>query len=166
MNITWANTDGIHLGKFEYKNSYDFVISNVVIEHIHPDDLAHHFKGAYEILAKGGKYIFSTPHKFYGPTDISNVFGMEKPKGMHLKEYMVFELVRKLRKAGFKKIYFPYRIYTKKFYKLVPYASHEIAWIGISERILNIFSYRIIKMILKFEKRILNIPTIYLVAEK
>ena len=166
VKITWAETYGIHLDTFENKVSYDFVISNVVIEHIHPDDLLSHFKGAYEILTKGGKYIFSTPHKFYGPTDISNVFGIKKPLGMHLKEYMVFELVRKLRKAGFKKIYFPYRVYTKKFYKVIPYARHEIAWISISERLLNLFPLRVIKMILKFERRILNIPTIYIAAEK
>lgn len=166
LNISWANTDGIHLDRFENKNSYDLVISNGVIEHMHPDDLCEHFKGTYEILNKNGKYIFSTPHKFYGPTDISNVFGMKRPMGMHLKEYMVFELVRELKKAGFNKVYFPYRIYKKKFYKLIPFAKYEFAWITVSEKILNIFPIGFIKKVLNFGKRILYIPTIYLVAEK
>ena len=55
-NLSWGISDGIHLENFEKTNYYDIVISNQVIEHIHPDDLDEHLKGVFSILNKG-KYI-------------------------------------------------------------------------------------------------------------
>ncbi|NQE52736.1 hypothetical protein C5S29_04015 [ANME-1 cluster archaeon GoMg3.2] len=58
--LSWGISDGVHLGRFEPPNSYDVVISDQVIEHLHPDDLYEHFKGALSILSSGGRYIFAT----------------------------------------------------------------------------------------------------------
>lgn len=104
-NLSWGISDGIHLDRFEPPNSYDVVVSNHVIEHLHPDDLHEHFKGVYSILKSKGKYIFSTPHNYIGPSDISRVFKCDKPRGMHLKEYTYHELKESLERAGFKDIY-------------------------------------------------------------
>jgi 2-polyprenyl-3-methyl-5-hydroxy-6-metoxy-1,4-benzoquinol methylase len=101
-NLSWATSDGVHLERFEPKNFYDVVISDQVIEHMHPDDLLEHFKGVYTILSNGGRYIFSTPHMVAGPSDISGVFEASTPMGMHLKEYTYGEIVEQLRQAGFK----------------------------------------------------------------
>lgn len=38
-----------------------------VVEHLHPDDLASHFKGVAAILKTKGRYIFATPHSSVGP---------------------------------------------------------------------------------------------------
>jgi len=166
LNITWANSDGINLEKFEKENTYDYVISNAVIEHMHPDDIKKHFEGVKKILKPGGKFIFFTIHKFYGPIDISKVFGMEKPMGMHLKEYMIHELIAELRKAGLNKISFPYRMFTKKFYKYTPFAKNEIGWITFLEKCLNLLPYKLRKKMLAFEKNIFPIVYFYIVAEK
>ena len=100
-NLSWGNSDGIHLDKFEEKNYYNVVISNQVIEHLHPEDLYEHFNGVFSILSNGGRYIFTTPHKFMGPNDISRVFNCDKPKGMHLKEYTFKEMKIALLESGF-----------------------------------------------------------------
>ena len=102
--VQLGNTDGIHLDQFEEKNSYDIVLSNQVIEHLHPDDKLAHFKGVKAILKEGGYYIFSTPHLLTGPHDVSRVFEKEVAEGMHLKEYSFSELTTIAKEAGFKKI--------------------------------------------------------------
>jgi SAM-dependent methyltransferase len=102
--LSWGNSDGINLEQFEPSNYYDVVLSNQVIEHLHPDDLQTHFQSVYSILNENGRYIFSTPHCHTGPHDISSVFKYDKPIGMHLKEYTYKELIEPLTVAGFKNI--------------------------------------------------------------
>jgi SAM-dependent methyltransferase len=103
-NVTWRNSDGVHLGDFEAQESYDVVISDQVIEHIHPDDTQEHFRGVHQILDPHGRYIFRVPHRFTGPHDISRVFGRKKTLGMHLRE-MTFSEIRTLAKnADFRKL--------------------------------------------------------------
>ena len=103
-SVIWNNSDGVHLAKFEQNESYDVVISDQVIEHIHPDDTQDHFRGAHDILRPGGRYIFRVPHKLTGPHDVSKVFKCEKPLGMHLRE-MTFHEIRSLaRSAGFSRL--------------------------------------------------------------
>ena len=60
--MTWGETDGVHLDMFKLPESYDAVISNQVIEHLHRDDLAIHFRAAWRVLRPGGRYVFATPH--------------------------------------------------------------------------------------------------------
>jgi SAM-dependent methyltransferase len=100
--LTWHTTDGINLAKFEKPESYDVVISAQVIEHLHPDDILDHFNNAREILKPGGQYIFDTPHAGTGPSDLSVVFGFQRPVCMHLKEYDFVELGEIIERAGFK----------------------------------------------------------------
>jgi SAM-dependent methyltransferase len=99
--LTWGVTDGVNLDRFADVRSFDAVISDQVIEHLHPDDVLRHFEGAKAILREGGRYIFRTPHAYTGPHDVSRVFGLDNPVGMHLREYTNRELNAKLRRAGF-----------------------------------------------------------------
>jgi len=107
-NLSWSISDGVHLGSFEDAASYDVVISDQVLEHLHPDDLGVHLRGVHQILKPGGRYIFRTPHRFSGPHDVSRVFKCDRPLGMHLKEYTYREFVAALRQAGFTRVYFPF----------------------------------------------------------
>jgi SAM-dependent methyltransferase len=102
--VTWRTSDGIHLANFEPVGSYDAVISSQVLEHLHPEDLPDHLAGVRAILRLGGRYIFTTPHAFLGPTDLSRVFGLRQPVCHHLKEYRYRDLVGPLRRAGFTRI--------------------------------------------------------------
>ena len=104
-NLSWGNSDGVHLDQFEPTDFYDFVVSNQVIEHFHPNDLNTHFQSVYQILNQQGSYIFTTPHCHTGPHDLSVVFGYDDPQCMHLKEYTYHELHQSLKLAGFKSIY-------------------------------------------------------------
>jgi len=119
-------TDGINLTNFERNSSYDIVISDQVIEHFHPDDIITHFKEVYSILTLGGKYIFSTPHKYTGPHDISLVFKSKQCQGMHLKEYTYKELISVAKLSGFTKINIAYhkpflKLFFLKAYKMTEY---------------------------------------------
>ena len=86
QSLRWTNSDGVHFERFEASGSFDAVISDQVIEHLHPDDLVDHFRGVYTILKPGGRYVFGTPHAFEGPFDVSRVFGTDRAEGMHLKD--------------------------------------------------------------------------------
>jgi SAM-dependent methyltransferase len=102
--LRWTVADGVHLDNFERREWYDAVISDQMIEHLHPDDLVPHFVGAYAILKARGRYVFATPHAFAGPSDVSRVFGRDRPEGMHLKEYTYRELQDAVSAAGFNRI--------------------------------------------------------------
>jgi SAM-dependent methyltransferase len=98
-NITWKGSDGVHLGRYEQHESFDVVISDQMIEHIHPDDTQEHFCGVYDILEPRGRYIFRVPHRFTGPHDVSRIFKCKKALGMHLRE-LTFGETRSLAKAA------------------------------------------------------------------
>ena len=99
--VTWEVTDGVHLDEFAPAGSFDVVISDQVIEHLHPDDAPLHFRAAHALLRPGGRYVFKTPHALTGPHDVSRVFGLSRPVGMHLREYDCDTMRSLLEKAGF-----------------------------------------------------------------
>jgi len=117
-NLEWHNTDGVNLVDYEPKEHYDLVISDQVIEHLHPDDINSHFKNVYQILKPGGLYVFYTPHYYTGPGDVSLVFGTLEAEGMHLKEYKYAEVFQLLKAAGFSKIDLPVNL--KSNVKMLP----------------------------------------------
>ncbi len=103
-NLRWTQSDGIHLGRFEPLGTYDFVLSDNVVEHMHPDDLIPHLQGARDILKPGGQYLMAVPHPWFGPWDVSKVFKYEVASGMHLKEYTYRELRQAATRAGFREV--------------------------------------------------------------
>ena len=107
-NVSWSVSDGVHLDRFESANSYDAVISDQVLEHLHPDDIEAHLRGVHAILKPGGRYIFCTPHRFSGPHDVSRVFKYDRALGMHLKEYTYREFMAALRETGFKSAHYAF----------------------------------------------------------
>jgi 2-polyprenyl-3-methyl-5-hydroxy-6-metoxy-1,4-benzoquinol methylase len=103
-NLTWTTTDGVHVEQFALNGPYDVVLSDQVVEHLHPDDVVRHFSGCRQVLVPGGRLLFRTPHAFTGPHDVSRVFGFDEPVGMHLREYTVTELRSHLLAAGFRRV--------------------------------------------------------------
>ncbi len=161
-NIQWGITDGVNLLKYESSNYYDYVISNQVIEHLHPEDIIGHFNSIRAILKPGGKYIFNTPHRYTGPHDISKIFGYKKTIGMHLKEYSFNEIITLLQKIGYKNIY-------------TPNYDHLITKCTKNKKLKLYISIILIKMIQLLEKVFWIVPrplykklfsSVFIVAEK
>lgn len=90
--------DGFHLD-FPAE-SVDLVFSYQMLEHLHPEDMDHHFATVFQMLKPGGRYVFSTPHRFSGPHDISRHFS-DVPLGFHLKEWTYRELAAVACQTGF-----------------------------------------------------------------
>tara|TARA_B110000285_G_scaffold233909_1_gene309134 strand:- start:951 stop:1811 length:861 start_codon:yes stop_codon:yes gene_type:complete len=102
--------------KFPFSESeIDFIYSNQLMEHLHPDDAIDQLKSIFFSLKKGGRYMCITPNRLIGPGDISGYFGYE-PIGFHLKEYTDLELRTLLQSVGFKKIKFQSIIKGKSIY--------------------------------------------------
>jgi SAM-dependent methyltransferase len=71
--------------------SVDAVVSQDLIEHLHPSQLALHLAEAYRVLAPGGRYLLHTPSRLQGPTSL----------GLHLREYCLREARRAAEACGF-----------------------------------------------------------------
>ncbi len=98
-NFRFVAYDGFEL-PFE-PASIDFVYSNDVVEHLHPDDLADHLQAVQRVLRTGGLYLCVTPNRLSGPHDVSRHFATT-PQGFHLREYTVGELAAAFAAAGFR----------------------------------------------------------------
>ncbi len=108
--VHWSETDGVHLARYAQNAPYDVVISNQVVEHLHPDDLVDHLRGAHAVLRPGGRYVLETPLWYEGPADLSRVFRLDRAVGMHLHEYTHRELARAARMAGFSRVQVPFAL--------------------------------------------------------
>lgn len=84
-------------------NTFDFIISQDLVEHITVNDFKIHLSEVYRVLKPGGKYFFWTPSALKGGSS----------HGLHLKEYNVSELDAILRNTKF-----TYTWYDLRFYKL------------------------------------------------
>jgi 2-polyprenyl-3-methyl-5-hydroxy-6-metoxy-1,4-benzoquinol methylase len=176
-NLSWGNSDGIHLDRFEPPGSYDVVLSHQVVEHFHPDDLIDHLQGCHRILVAGGRYIFSTPHRYTGPHDVSIVFKCDCPQGMHLKEYTYHDLLQAVKQAGFRDVYCSTpSIFRKLLAKIGIRDRQQIArfgkfylqWMLVVESILGAIGDRKLRRLLTLGLRKVFIfrDNIFLVAQK
>jgi len=80
----------------------DLAFSSHMIEHLRPDDALLHMKEVRRLLAPDGRYICVTPNRLWGPHDISRYFS-DEPQGLHLREYTHNELLRLMKRAGFRR---------------------------------------------------------------
>lgn len=102
--VEWESTDGVNLERFAGGRMFDAVITDQVVEHLHPDDLDDHLRSAHSVLKSSGRYILRTPNVALGPSDISRVFGFAKSIGLHLREYSYTEMCELARGAGFSRV--------------------------------------------------------------
>jgi 2-polyprenyl-3-methyl-5-hydroxy-6-metoxy-1,4-benzoquinol methylase len=71
--------------------SFDIVVSQWLIEHIHPSQVGLHLDEVSRILKPDGAYIFTTPNRYDGASSF----------GMHLKEWGFTEMRRLVEQHGF-----------------------------------------------------------------
>jgi SAM-dependent methyltransferase len=102
-NFRFLKSDGIRIDLPDA--SVDFVHSNNLMEHVHPEDAKLQLREIVRVLKVGGKFRCVTPNRVTGPHDISVYFDYE-PTGFHLREYDYGSLHALLKSAGFSKISF------------------------------------------------------------
>ncbi len=72
--------------------SFDWVISTSMIEHLHPDDIQPHLVEVFRVLRKGGRYLVWAP----------NGLGHHGDRDMHLSMLSHSDLVAEMKRAGFR----------------------------------------------------------------
>lgn len=72
--------------------TFDAIVSQDLIEHLHPGQLAPHLAEVHRVLAPGGRYFLHTPSSLHGSTSL----------GLHLREYRLRELRRTAQAYGFR----------------------------------------------------------------
>lgn len=89
--------------------SADVIYASDVIEHLHPEDAKHFLREAFRVLRPQGLLVCITPHRIYGPSDISRYFLPigSKSTGLHLQEYNYRELMTLMKQAGFQSFLTP-----------------------------------------------------------
>ena len=91
------------------QKSIDAIVWEHVMEHIPTDEIADYLSRTYELLVPGGMLVTSTPNWHRRPSDITLLFDgpRSEPKGFHLKEYTLREMVQLLKEAGYQRVYTP-----------------------------------------------------------
>ena len=100
LNVKVVLTDGRSIDV--PAESVDLAFSDQLMEHLHPDDAIEQLRNIHRALKPGGVYMCVTPNRVYGPSDISAFFD-DEPRGFHLKEYTLPEILAVFRAAGFPK---------------------------------------------------------------
>lgn len=72
--------------------TFDTIVSQDLIEHLHPGQLTPHLAEVHRVLAPGGRYFLHTPSSLHGSTSL----------GLHLREYRLRELRRTAQACGFR----------------------------------------------------------------
>jgi len=100
-NIEFYETKGVVLNFPD--NSFDFVVSTSVFEHIHPDDINMSLSEIRRVLKNGGIYIFTaiTPYSRGDISAFSKDPDQRKKLGFHINCRMWAELNQLLESNGF-----------------------------------------------------------------
>ncbi len=116
-NISFVLGDAVDLAVIP-DASFDVVISNQLLEHLHPDDAPRHLAAVRRVLRPGGRYVFDTPSRLTGPHDVSRHFDAESTC-FHLREYDFRSLLPMLRAAGFRRVRSP--LFRDRMYRRLPW---------------------------------------------
>lgn len=88
-NVNFSRMSATQL-KFQ-PNTFDWIFSMDLLEHLHPEDALVHLREASSLLKENGKYLLMTPNSKNGA----------HAGGVHIKEYNLTELQELFNKAGF-----------------------------------------------------------------
>lgn len=92
--------------RFSLDEQFDVAVTDNVMEHIAPQDVAAHLASIHAALVPGGQLLIFTPHRYFGPWDVTRILddnyaGWLPAQGTHLREYSYAELSEALLQAGF-----------------------------------------------------------------
>lgn len=94
------------IATYQGSSSFDCIVMDNVIEHIHPDETIDVLCNCRRMLNSRGCLLILTPHVFSGPHDVSKMFLPlgSKPEGFHLREFSFRDLTSSLKEAGFEQV--------------------------------------------------------------
>ena len=90
--------------------TFDFVVSHDLIEHLPENDFLPHLTEVERVLKMGGSYLFWTPSRLLSGTSY----------GLHLKEYTVQEIVKIIKQKNFKQSWIDARFFKLKLIFEIP----------------------------------------------
>jgi 2-polyprenyl-3-methyl-5-hydroxy-6-metoxy-1,4-benzoquinol methylase len=128
-DLTFAGTTGLALPAAS--ESFDFVFSVEVLEHLHEGDVGAHLDEVRRVLRPGGRYWLLTPNRLDGISAAGRFsVDVDADADVHLKEWTYGELGAALRAAGFKSIRSPWRNERLLWLPLLP-----VSWVAATERL-------------------------------
>ena len=103
LNLSFRHCDVVN---FTVDSPFDVAITDNVYEHVAPIDVDAHLESIWNALKPGGTAIIVTPHRLFGPWDVTRIVdtshsGRVPPQGSHINETTYSELARKLLDFGF-----------------------------------------------------------------
>jgi 2-polyprenyl-3-methyl-5-hydroxy-6-metoxy-1,4-benzoquinol methylase len=92
--------------RFRVDTPFDVAVTDNVYEHIAPQDIDEHLQSVRAALKPGGKVVILTPHRYFGPWDVTRIVdnsnsGWLPARGTHINEVTYGELAAKLTANGF-----------------------------------------------------------------
>ncbi len=92
--------------RFRVDAPFDVAVTDNVYEHIAPQDIDEHLQSVRAALKPGGKVVILTPHRYFGPWDVTRIVdnsnsGWIPARGTHINEVTYGELASKLAANGF-----------------------------------------------------------------
>ncbi len=92
--------------RFSVDTPFDVAVTDNVYEHIAPQDIDEHLQSIRAALKPGGKVVILTPHRYFGPWDVTRIVdnsnsGWIPARGTHINEVTYGELAAKLVANGF-----------------------------------------------------------------
>jgi SAM-dependent methyltransferase len=95
--------------RFNVTDPFDIAITDNVYEHIAPQDIGVHLDSIYRALKPGGRVIILTPHRAFGPWDVTRIVdnsntGWIPARGTHINETTYGELSAALHASGFENL--------------------------------------------------------------
>jgi SAM-dependent methyltransferase len=106
------------------------IVSNQLMEHLHPEDAHEQLANVYGALLPGGRYLCITPSRLNGPHDVSRGIDVVA-RGFHLHEYTYAELAGLFKDVGFSR--------TRTLVRVRGHQSEMPTWVAIAiERCVSV----------------------------
>ena len=150
LDLQYEHGDG---RKLEFAdNSFDYVVSEHLVEHLSLDDMRTHLSEVRRVLKPGGCYLISTP---------SRLWNGRRSVGFHLNVYTLGELRDIVQEAGFQAVWIETR-FLRRFGRLLESGSWLLRAACQWERLLS--ATRVYRWPQSFRARVL--PTVMVCAVK
>lgn len=105
-----------------------------VLEHLHREDIERSMTQVWRVLRPGGRLLIATPNRISGPWDVRRTLpDPDNHRGLHLNEMSVGDMLRLVRRHGFRALAFQTSQATAMLFDMPPLALWAGLWEGIAK---------------------------------